>query len=366
VAEHAADFLVTVPLHLRALAAVDEGPLRSVGGVFSSTGPLPAEVAEAFTARHGHAIVEILGASETGGVASRQRAESNRFRPLPGVSIDIDHDGRLLVDSPFVDPALPRPYRTAELVEPHPDGSFTHIGRSDGVVKVGGRRVSITEMEDRLARHEGVEDAAVLAVPAAAGRGHQLFAAVVAPGCALPALRAALLERFEPSSLPRRILLVDALPRESNGKLTRARLLRLFGLRPDGQPINWQLAWGETKRATAAERERHERSVEVPTDYGWFDGHFTGYPILAGAVQLKELILPAIASAFPELGAVRSMSRVKFTGRIVPGDRVTVVVERELGQAVVDFKVEKPAEVCSAGRIDFTAAAPTERAESAS
>jgi hypothetical protein len=60
------------------------------------------------------------------------------------------------------------------------------------------------------------------------------------------------------------------------------------------------------------------------------------------------------------------MSRVKVTGRIVPGDRVTVVVERELGQAVVDFKVEKPAEVCSAGRIDFTAAAPTERAESAS
>jgi acyl-coenzyme A synthetase/AMP-(fatty) acid ligase len=363
VAEHAADFLVTVPLHLRALAAVDEGPLRSVGGVFSSTGPLPREVAEAFTARHGHPVTEILGATETGGIAWRARRDEgpsgarrdprDRFRPFPGVAIDVDEEGRLLVDSPFLDPGEPRPFRTAERVMPHEDGSFTHLGRSDGVVKVGGRRVSIGEMEERLARQPGVEDAAVVAIPAAAGRGHQLLAAVVAPGGSAPALKAALLERFDPSSLPRRILFVDALPRESNGKLTRTRLLRLFGLRPDGLPINWKLAWGEPKRAIDGRVERHERSASVPEDYGWFDGHFPGYPILAGAVQLKELVLPAVASAFPELGAVRTMSRVKFTGRIVPGDRVTVVVERALGADVVDFKVAKPTEVCSAGRLAF-------------
>ncbi len=369
VAEHAADALVTVPLHLRALAAVDEGPLRSVGNVFASTGPLPREVADAFIARHGHSIVEILGATETGGVASRKWPESERFLPFPGVEVGVDEEGRLLVDSPFLDPDVRRPFRTADLVEPREDGTFTHLGRSDGVVKVGGRRVSLTEMEDRLLRQPGVDDAAVLAVPAGAGRGHQLLAAVVAPEGVVPALKAALLERFEPSSLPRRILRVDALPRESNGKLTRARLLRLFGLRPDGEPINWKLAWGEPTRLVDEGKERHEVAVEVPADYGWFEGHFPGYPILAGAVQLKELVLPAAKRAFPELDAVREMSRIKFTGRIVPGDRVTVVVERELGQPVVDFEVRKAKALCSAGRLAFNGsphARPSEHAGSPS
>ncbi len=353
VSEHRADVLVSVPVHLRSLGAVDAGPLGSLRRVFSSAGPLPREDADAFTARHGLGVIEILGSTETGGIAYRERRADDRFRPLPGIDVSVDADGALLVDSPFLDAALPRPYRTADLALLHDDGSFEHRGRTDGVVKVGGRRVSISEMEARLARHPGVRDAAVVAVPALGGRGHQLLAVVVAPSCSVQELKGALLERFEASSLPRRILRVDALPRESNGKLTRARLLRLFGLRADGEPINWSLGWASPERAQDGAVVRHEFAVEVPEDYGWFEGHFPGYPILAGAVQLKELVLPAVENAFPGLGAVKEMTGIKFTGRIVPGDRVSVQVTREGDRSVVDFVVRKPAEVCSTGRLVF-------------
>lgn len=354
VREHGADVLVTVPVHLRTLAALEPGALGSLRRVFSSAGALPREDGESFAARHGLEAIEILGSTETGGVAYRRGAD--RFRPFPGIEVSVDGEGALLVDSPFVDASLPRPYRTADLAVLYEDGTFDHRGRSDGVVKVGGRRVSISEMEQRLARHPGVRDAAVVALPAPAGRGHQLLAAVVAPSCTAQEIKAALLERFEASSLPRRILQVDALPRESNGKLTRARLLRLFGLRPDARPINWSLGWGSALHAQEGAIARREFAVDVPVDYGWFEGHFPGYPILAGAVQLKELVLPAVESAFPGLGAVKQMSRIKFTGRILPGDRVTVQVEREGDDAVVDFVVRKPSEVCSAGRLVFGAA----------
>jgi len=71
--------------------------------------------------------------------------------------------------------------------------------------------------------------------------------------------------------------------------------------------------------------------------------------VLAGAAQLKDLILPMVARAFPELGSVRSMSRIKFSGRIVPGDALTVRVVCGPKKGRVEFEIRKPGEVCSRG-----------------
>ncbi|PIQ13537.1 MAG: beta-hydroxyacyl-ACP dehydratase, partial [Hydrogenophilales bacterium CG18_big_fil_WC_8_21_14_2_50_58_12] len=53
-------------------------------------------------------------------------------------------------------------------------------------------------------------------------------ACVVAPGMAAAALLAALRERIDPVFLPRPLLFVDALPRNSTGKLPRTALQALF------------------------------------------------------------------------------------------------------------------------------------------
>jgi acyl-coenzyme A synthetase/AMP-(fatty) acid ligase len=52
----------------------------------------------------------------------------------------------------------------------------------------------------------------------------RLVAFVVAPGVAREPIVAALRDRVDAAFLPRRIVHVDALPREATGKLTRARL----------------------------------------------------------------------------------------------------------------------------------------------
>jgi acyl-coenzyme A synthetase/AMP-(fatty) acid ligase len=350
-----ADILVTVPAQLRALEALGAGALSRLRRVFSSTGPLPESVADAFNERHGLPVTEILGSTETGGIASRTRQLRARegWRPFDEVGVSVSGEGRLRVDSPFVYTGLPRPFETADLVEMNEDGSFTHLGRMDGIVKIGGRRVSIQEVEDALRQQPGVVDASVVAVPVAGARGNQLLAAVVPASLDVEPLKSALLERFEPSCLPRRILCLESLPRDANGKAPRDRLLRLFDLQGDGRSMNWKLEWGEPNRSRSGAAERFEISVRVPDDYAWFEGHFEEYPVLAGAAQLKELILPTVTSAFPELGPVQTMSRIKFTGRITPGNSLSVRVEKGAKPGRVSFEIRKGDEVCSRGMLSL-------------
>ena len=174
--------------------------------------------------------------------------------------------------------------------------------------------------------------------------------------CDTARLRAALLERFEPSCLPRRLLAVESIPREENGKLPRARMLALFGLRADERPLEAALEFGALAREASGEPERVQVDVKLPEDWSWFDGHFEGYPVLAGAVQLKELVLPVVARAFPGLGSVESLQRVKFSGRIVPGDALTVVLERTRSRQRVHFEIRRHGELCSSGTLAFFAA----------
>jgi acyl-coenzyme A synthetase/AMP-(fatty) acid ligase len=351
VAAHGADVLVTVPAHLRSFEAVDRQAMRTISHVFASTAPLAEDVAASFLARHGVAVTEVLGSTETGGIAWRARTPGARFTPLDEVAISIDADARLLVDSPFVDSRMERPFRTADLAELGEDGTFVHLGRADGVVKVGGKRVSLPAMEDILRGMEGVSDAAVVAIDAGPGRGSQILAAFASEGVSASEIRAALLDRFDPSCLPRRLLAVDALPREENGKLQRASLLRLFGLTPAGRPIAWEVEVGEAETAHDGERVRHEIPVSIPEDFGFFDGHFVGYPILPGAAQLTELVVPRVRELHPELGDVFGFTKLKFLGRIQPGDALRVVLE--VRGATAAFEIRKAGEICSAGSLEF-------------
>lgn len=368
-----ATLLVTVPVQLRALASLRAGPLASLRAVVSSTGPLPDPVARAFRERHGLAVREVFGSTETGGIAHRERSAEPppAWCPFEGVKVTLAEGGRLAVDSAYLEAGLARPFVTGDVVELQPDGRFTHLGRADGIVKIGGRRVAIEAMEEVLRRRPDVADAAVVAVAAETGRGQQLLAAVAPADCDRAAARAALLEHFDPSTIPRRLLAVDAIPREENGKLQRARVLRLFGLGATGRPIGQGLDLAAFEVERGAEKIRARAEIRLPVDWDAFDGHFDGHPVLAGALQLKELLLPVARRAFPDLGDVRALARVKFAARIVPEDALTISLERgAAGGASADadgerpparrlrFEIHRAGELCSSGQLEFDAAEP--------
>ena len=350
---HRADILVTVPAHLRALSQVDGDGFTGIRRVFSSTAPLGGRIATRFRKQHGLGITEVFGSSETGGIASRDQGVTPDWGPLPGVSVDASSDGRLLVDSPFTDHSLPRPYQTSDLAELNADGTFAHRGRVDGVVKVGGRRVSLGAIERVMLGLEGVEDATVLAVDDDSGRGSQLLAAIVATGWNAGTLKDALSDRFDRSTLPRRILFVDELPREGSGKLQRKTVLRLFGRSASGAPIEWAIAWEALTMAETNEGFEASANARVPETYGWYEGHFPGYPILAGAVQLHEVVLPKVRECRSDLGDLRTVTRLKFLDRIKPGDAIRLEIRWSSGSDDVDFRIAREATTCASGRLSF-------------
>jgi acyl-coenzyme A synthetase/AMP-(fatty) acid ligase len=346
--ESSATVLVTVPAHLKYLAALERGKAPRFRLLFSSAAPLDPALAQALPplAQEAH---EILGSTETGGMASRRLAAEERWRPLPGVHVEEGPEGRLLLDSPLLDATAARPFRCADRIELAADGTFRHLGRVDDVVKVAGKRLSLSDLERMLRAIEGVRDAAAVAVSTDAARGTEVWAAVAGQGLAQSAIREALLQQLDPVLLPRRLRIVDQLPAGDNGKRTRAMLLSLFD--PDGGRRDLTLTRRAHERTPSAELV--ELEGEVPSDLIWFHGHFEGYPILPGVVQLNQLVMAECRRLWPELGGLRRLSRVKFRKRIGTGDRIALRLKREHAGRAVGYEITSAGESCSSGTLVF-------------
>jgi len=111
-------------------------------------------------------------------------------------------------------------------------GRFELLGRRDAIVKIAGKRVSLSRIEKHIRACPGVEEAAVIAVPAKGRlRDLAIWAAVVPNGrqaLSAQALRSDLRNRLDGIEIPRRVLMVDHLPRTSSGKLPLAAIADLF------------------------------------------------------------------------------------------------------------------------------------------
>jgi acyl-coenzyme A synthetase/AMP-(fatty) acid ligase len=203
--------------------------------IFSSGGPLPAAAAAEFLRQLGMAPTEVFGSTETGGIAWRRQEGSDAWTPMPGIHIGSDADGALSLRSPYLLESTP--WRMDDAVELLPDGRFLLRGRLDRTVKIEEKRLSLPDMETRLAAHPWIAAAAVVvlhgrrqsvgAVVILNVHGRQQLVALGRRETGIT-LRRHLAAHFETVLLPRRWSFPEQLPINERGKLTHASLSAFF------------------------------------------------------------------------------------------------------------------------------------------
>jgi acyl-coenzyme A synthetase/AMP-(fatty) acid ligase len=215
--------LVTTPFHLRSLIAADV-VLPALSRVISATAPLGADTARVIEARWCCEVHEVYGLSEAGSIATRRPSLDLLWRAFPGLRVTADDSGAR-VSAPYLAQDEPLP----DLIRVDPDGRFELLGRHADLVKVGGKRASLTHLNECLRAIPGVEDG-VIFTPGTP-EGGRPAALVVAPGLSTGQILAMLARHVDPVFLPRPLRLVPRLPRNAVGKLPREELLRLLGTR---------------------------------------------------------------------------------------------------------------------------------------
>jgi len=111
------------------------------------------------------------------------------------------------------------------------NGAFRILGRlSVDIIKTGGEKVSALEIEDVLREHPAISDCAVVGPPDPEWGECVAAAVVLKPGAVLllEDLRNWARGRLSGPKLPRRLAVLDVLPRNAMGKIAKTQLIQLF------------------------------------------------------------------------------------------------------------------------------------------
>ena len=174
-----------------------------------------------------------------------------------GLARYLDPEQDALKYAPMPSLGWSRAYRSGDLVR-HEEEGLVFVGRADDQVKIGGRRIELGEIDNRLLDLPGVQGAAAAVRTTASG--NQLLVGYVAVDDAFDATSAAeLLRRELPASMVPRLARVDELPTKTSGKVDRDALpwpLPGVAAAPRGAVLGgtagWlQELWGEILGAAA-------------------------------------------------------------------------------------------------------------------
>jgi acyl-coenzyme A synthetase/AMP-(fatty) acid ligase/3-hydroxymyristoyl/3-hydroxydecanoyl-(acyl carrier protein) dehydratase len=353
--------LVASPAHLKRLPEhLDwQGAARQLRAVFSSGGMLAADASLHAASLLGHAPIEVYGSSETGGIAWRQRTDGARdsWSALPFVEWRVSEPEHLLeVRSSQVGPG--GWLQLADRIAADGNGGFVLQGRSDRIVKIEEKRVSLEALEAALAGSGLVLEARVIACPERAGLRQALAAFVVlTPGgqalfeaggkAALnKRLREVLAATVEAVALPRRWRYLAQMPVNAQGKTSHAQLLALLGEDTDARPRL------PAVRLLDSAPERVLLELSVPADLLYFDGHFSVAPVLPGVVQVDWAIFYG-RSHFALEPAFRAINALKFQKMIQPGHPVQLELVHDRARGSLNFRYISEAGAHSSGRILF-------------
>jgi malonyl-CoA/methylmalonyl-CoA synthetase len=259
-------FMAVPTVYVKLIAAWDAAPPKrratlsqacaKLRLMVSGSAALPVSTLERWKEISGHTLLERYGMTEIGMALSNplrgKRVPGSVGTPLPSVGVQLVGEngqpvapgtpGEIEVRGPSVfaeywgKPEATRDafrdgwFRTGDtaVIE---NGVYRILGRTNiDILKTGGHKVSALEIEEALREHPAVAECAVVGVPDLEWGERVAAAVVLKDGDALdlPSLRAWAKEFLAAHKLPSRLLVLDALPHNAMGKVTKPAIKAMF------------------------------------------------------------------------------------------------------------------------------------------
>lgn len=255
------DILISTPSFMEKLYKYDfvfENPPKKI---FLAGAKLKNEVYEYF-ARYSD-VIDIYGSTETGNIAYKRGG--NVFTLISGVDIELGENNQIVVKTPFC-PFEKVPL--SDIVEIVSYCKFVLKKRTDRIVKIQEKRISLDELETNMKKHSAVEDCYCFMYD------EKLCCAVV---CHDPKVNdfKKYLSKFS-EIVPKKWRILDEIPKTENGKIDSTKLRKIFGMK-----LSLPFVLNRNKNG-----ETFEINMVFKKNSNFFEGHFDGFPIVPGVVQL--------------------------------------------------------------------------------
>jgi acyl-CoA synthetase (AMP-forming)/AMP-acid ligase II/3-hydroxymyristoyl/3-hydroxydecanoyl-(acyl carrier protein) dehydratase len=388
-AQDATAYWIASPAHLKRLdfGSPWEG-IASLCAVFSSGGALQHEVAQQVLASSGQPVIEIYGSTESGGIGWRVQGNDplTPWTLFEGMVLTQTDDGWEL-HSPYLQippcppfskgGVTPLPlfssrggitpafftlppfgkggqggFKLDDQISLQDDGRFILHGRLDRIVKIEEKRLSLTEMEQRLMAMPGVAEAFTLmltnhrdVVGAVVVLTEDGFRSLKNLGRKplIKQLRNALYQYFDAVVLPRKWLFLERMLLTSEGKIDQPVLRQLLDM--DSRKFPYVLDVEKTVHTV-------ELKLNIPEKLLYFPDHFSSYPILPGVVQI------AWAEHFGKLffaidEPFLCMEVIKFVKVIQPGAELKLNLNWKASAGKLYFNFSSESGAHGSGRIVY-------------
>ncbi|MDR6226540.1 fatty-acyl-CoA synthase [Desmospora profundinema] len=249
------------------LKELEEHPydLSSLRGLLCGGSAVPKEVLRTFEEKYGVSVVHAYGMTETSPLVTVSRLKSCQQRLSPGEQLeikskqgivipglefrvvgasgDIAWDGKemgeLFLRGPWIadgyynDDRSTEAFRdgwlhTGDVVTIDPEGFIKIMDRTKDLIKSGGEWISSVDLENALMAHEGVYEAAVVAVPHEKWQERPVACVVLKEAYKGKVSAEDLLEFLKPQVakwwLPDEVIFLDQIPKTSVGKFLKREL----------------------------------------------------------------------------------------------------------------------------------------------
>jgi uncharacterized membrane protein/acyl-CoA synthetase (AMP-forming)/AMP-acid ligase II len=346
--------IITVPAFLKRAVEMENSSWLKLKSpwIFTSGGAVKFETAKKTNEVFGFWPLEVYGSTETSGIAWRQSVNGQEWTVFDNAKISQNQDGCLVIRSPYIkDPAG---FETSDMVEILEDGRFLLKGRIDSVVKIEGKRISFTEIENRILQSGLASDVSVISLE---DNRQYLAAAVLFNNKGKERFnglekievnkfwRTYLLQYFENIVIPKKWRYPEALPLDAQGKKKKEDIELLFV----GEKETTE---SESLSEKIIEKTENSVSVEfsIPGTSPYFDGHFPGFPICPAVAQV-ELVIRFAARHLGTTISPPEIKRLKFTKFIRPDAPLLLKLTKKENTISFSISSAKNEDVYSTGTI---------------